>query len=114
VSDNRASQSNNEAEYNRPIVAELCRMVWLIFGPVGILFSAAAIWKHAPWTYSVLDGVLWGLAMLTLVARFIDIRLFRGKTTEDQPATMADFWRYAAKVMLFAVVVWGLAQSLQA
>ncbi|MGC4063915.1 MAG: hypothetical protein QM784_04625 [Polyangiaceae bacterium] len=101
-------------DYERPIVAELCRFAWIAFGPASLFFAAAAIWQMPPWTHSYRDYVF-GIALLvTVLSRFFDIRFFHGSTTENQPATMTDFYRYAIKLVVIAVVMWGLAQSLQA
>jgi hypothetical protein len=114
MADIRGSQSDSDSDDNRPVVAELCKIVWLAFSPAGIIFSGAAIWKQPPWTYSVRDGVFWGMVVAALVARLLDIRLWHGSTTENRPATMADWWWYSAKVVVFAAAIWGLAQSFQA
>jgi hypothetical protein len=113
VANIQRTQSESRSNDHRPLVAELCRMLWLVFGPAGLFFTAAGIWKTPPWTYSYLDGVFWGLALATVVARFVDVRVFHGMTTEDKSATMADFWRYSAKLVVFAAGIWVLAQSFQ-
>lgn len=113
MANNQRAQPESHSNDNRSIVAELCRMLWLVFGPAGLFFTAAAIWKTPPWTYSYLDGVFWGLAVVIVVARFVDVRVFHGMTTEDKPATMADVWRYSAKLVVFAAGIWVLAQSFQ-
>jgi hypothetical protein len=88
-------------------------MLWLAFGPADLFFTGAAIWKLPPWHHTYLDGVFWGLASLIVVARFLDVRVFHGMTTENKPATMADFWRYALKLVVAAAAIWALAQSYQ-
>jgi hypothetical protein len=114
MADVRGAQKRRDSDYERPIVAELCRMTWLAFGPAGIIFVGATVWKQPPWTYSIFDGVFWGIAALVVIARFLDVRFFRGRTTDDQPATMRHWWLYSAKFLLFATVVWLLAQRAQA
>ncbi len=110
----RGAQNGDGSNDKRPLVAELCRMTWLAFGPAGLILSSASIWKQPPWTYSVLDLTFWGIAAVVVLARFIDIRFFRGRTAEDQPATMSHWWRYSAKLLLFATAIWLLAQWMQA
>jgi hypothetical protein len=101
-------------DYERPIVAELCRFAWIALGPATLFFSAAAIWQMPPWTHSFRDYVLGIALVITVLSRFLDIRFFHGLTTENQPATMSDFYRYALKLVVIASVMWGVAQSLQA
>lgn len=106
----RSVQKNVDSDYERPLVGELCRMTWLAFGPASLIFSSAAIWRKPPWTYSWLDLLFWGIAALVLVARFLDIKFFHGRTTEDRRATMSDWFRYSPKLVLFATAIWLLAQ----
>lgn len=110
MADIRGVQSKDDSDYQRPVFAELCRMTWLAFGPLGVVFSGVSIWSLPPWTYSRLDWIFWGIATLVVLARFVEIRFFRGTTTENKPATMSDWWRYTAKFTLFAVALWVLAQ----
>lgn len=110
----QGSSSDNGVKDHQSVPAELCRMVWMVFGPVGVLFSGAALWKLPPGTFSILDGVFWGLLLLSLATKFVHVRVFQGMNTDNKPSTMADFWGYSVKLIVFAVAIWGLAQSFQA
>ncbi len=103
----------DSSTYKSPAVSELFRMTWMVLGPAGLIFTGASLWKQPPWTYSVMDIVFWGLAALAVIARAIDIKVFRGQTTEHQPATMADWRAYSAKLIVFAMTIWVLAQWTQ-
>lgn len=105
----RGVQKDDASEYERPVVAELCRMTWLAFGPAGLIFSAAAVSKDPPGRYSVTDVLFWGITVLVVLTRFLDIRFFRGRTTDDKPASLSDWWQYSIKVGLFAVALWFIA-----
>jgi hypothetical protein len=109
----QGSHSNNESRDSQSVVAELCRMVWLVFGPVGVFFTGVTIWRRPPWSYSIFDGIFGGLVLLTVVAKLIHVKHFHGLTVENTPSKMSDWWSYSAKLVVFAVVVWLLAQSYQ-
>jgi hypothetical protein len=88
-------------------------MVWMVFGPVGALFTASALWKRPPWTFSILDGVFWGLVLLSVIAKLIHVTKFHGMNTDNKPSTIADFWAYLIMLVVLAVGIWGLVQSHQ-
>lgn len=109
----QGSSSDNNANDKQSVVSELCRMVWMVFGPVGALFSAASLWKQPPWTFSILDGVFWGLILLSVFAKLVHVRKFHGMNTENKPSTMADFWGYSIKLLVLAGGIWVVVQSYQ-
>lgn len=113
MADVRDLQKKDDSDYERPLVAELCRMIWLAFGPAGLIFAGAAISKNPKGSYAAIDVAFWGIAVLVITSRFLDIRFFRGRTTENEHATLSDWWRYSLKLGLFAVAVWLLAHWAQ-
>lgn len=114
MSDNSSSSPDRSSSKNaQSIVSELCRMLWMVFGPVGIFFSGVTLWKSSPWTYSFVDGVYWGIVLLTVTAKFLHTKVFHGMTTDDKPATMPNFWQYTAKLVVFAAAWWWFSQSRQ-
>jgi len=107
-------QNDATSRGERPAIAEVFRMIWLVFGPVGALFTAATIWKLPPQTYSALDGVFWGIVALVVILRLVDIRVFHGTTTDDQPGTMTTWLSFTVKLLAVSTGVWFLAQWSQA
>lgn len=108
------SHDDTVSRYERPAVAEICRMIWLVFGPVGVLFTAATIWKLPPWTYSWLDGVYWGIVTLVVMLRLIDIKVFHGTTSDDRPGSIATWVTFTLKFLAISTGAWLLAQWSQA
>lgn len=104
------SSSDQNSTDKQSVGAELCRMFWMAFGPVGILFSAAGISKQPSWTYTILDAVYWGLVVLAVVTKFVHVRVFHGMNTENRPSTMADGWAYLLKLGGIAIGLWLTAQ----
>jgi len=107
-------QNDAASKRERPAIAEVYRMIWLVFGPVGALFTAATIWKLPPWTYSVLDGVFWGIITLVVILRLIDIKVFDGTTSDGRPGTITTWLAFTLKFLAISSGIWLLAQWSQA
>jgi hypothetical protein len=88
-------------------------MLWMVFGPVGVFFTGVTLWKAVSWSYSFIDGIYWGLTLLTIVAKWLHTKVYHGMTTDDKPAQMSDFWAYSVKFIVFAAVWWWFSQSRQ-
>jgi hypothetical protein len=104
MADARDEKRGDGSNYESPAISELFRITWMVLGPAGLMFAGAMIWN------TVMDMVFWGIAALAVIARAVDIKVFRGRTTEDHPATMAHWRAYSAKLLLFATALWLLAQ----
>ncbi len=114
MSQNSNVKRSRGADEAHPVISDVCRMIWLALGPVGVVFAGATLWQKPPWTYSTIDLIFWGIVLTTLAARLLDIWASHGNTTDERPATMGDWWRYAAKLVLVACGIWLLGQSTQA
>lgn len=100
-----AHEAQREADGCLPV---LLRVTWMMWG-VLCLFGCAALvaYEIAP----VLSDVLFLLVAAGLIAvRYIDVTRFHGETADGEPATLADWRRYATGVVLVSLAVWGLAR----
>ena len=88
------------------------RTYWMILGNFALFICAAIIAnKHvsAYFTLSAVDAVYWAFALTAGLAKFTDVRWFKGQTSMGEPATMKDVVRYEAILAVVAVAVWILA-----
>jgi hypothetical protein len=75
----------------------LLRLHWMGLGNLALVICAVlAARREVP---SLLDGVFVLILVSLIATRFVDIRRFRGQTTEGKPATMAH-WRHHALLLL--------------
>ncbi len=77
-----------------------------------LLGCAGLIAKHKPWTFSAADIGYWTVVLLLLSARFVDIRIFHGETSNGEPATTGHLKRYVAVLIGVACAIWVLAHSI--
>ena len=86
------------------------RLVWMLGGSFGLLFSAAAIIQRGV-ALSFVDAIFWAIAGVCVAARYLDIAYLGGETASGEPATLAHWRRYVGFLALFAGAVWLAAHA---
>jgi hypothetical protein len=86
----------------------LVRLIWIFLGNAALMFCAIYIaMRKAP----VLADIIFFLLAIGLVGiRFIDIRVFKGETSENVPATLKDWRRYTIRILIVAGVLYIMAK----
>lgn len=86
----------------------LLRLTWMTIGNVALVFFAALVAKGtAP---RVMDALYFVVVIGLIVVRHVDVTRFQGLTSEGKPATIADWRRYAIRIVVISVGVWALAR----
>lgn len=85
--------------------AIVVRVYWMFLGFIPMVASIAAIMesKNVP---SPADFAYWASVLSIALARFYDVTRLNGTTAEGSPATIADWRRHAAWLLLVATMVW--------
>ena len=105
-----AGGDSKTVDTDQPPMGDLLRMFWLLAGNIGLAILGALISKQAPWTFSTLDGLFWGLVVALLAARYFDITRFGGLTASNEPANTGHWVRYAIKLVVISALLWVGAQ----
>ena len=84
----------------------IARLIWIAGGNFVLLILLAFIVQKR--TFSSLDVAFWIVVVALLFIRFADIKWLHGTGTESQPATMSDFGRYAALLLILAGGAWAV------
>ena len=85
----------------------LVRLFWMGAGNLILVLAAIGIGQqHAGFTLTAMDAVFWATALCLLAVRYVDIRYLGGETADSQPATVADWRRYAAMVLGISLALW--------
>jgi hypothetical protein len=95
---------------NSSLVALFLRVVWMVLGPATLFVLAGLITQRTG--YSSMDVVFAAAVALVILARYLDIAAFEGETADGQPATMARFRGYSAKLLMAAAGAWLIAHML--
>jgi len=89
-----------------PIGSLIARLYWLVLGHVTVILLGAAIYTNQL-HYQLVFNILYAIAVVACsVARFVDIKYYKGATTEGEPSTMAHWRRYSIFVAAYAVPLW--------
>jgi len=83
-------------EPDQPPAGALLRVFWRVVGNIVVYVAWVLIVLTTAPLPSLLDAVVWLTVLLMLLARRIDIVRYSGRTMDGEPATLADWRRYAA------------------
>jgi hypothetical protein len=78
-----------------------------------IVALCVLILRKPPWTITVLDGLYWTAVFGMVVARYVDVSRFTGRTLTGEPATQRDVKRYALGLLSSSGLLWAIAQTFQ-
>jgi hypothetical protein len=84
----------------------LIRLFWMFLGNAMLFLCAMAMAQEASGWFGPIDALFWALVGSLLIARYVDIAHFNGKTAEGNVATLADFKRYASILLVVSVGLW--------
>jgi hypothetical protein len=89
----------------------LARFIWMLIGPVVAILSLLLIFQNRQGSFSTADAFLWGAVVACVVLRYIDVSRLNGLKATGEPASIADWRRYALVLVVIALVLWGFARS---
>ena len=84
----------------------LVRFYWLVIGNLLMLACLVLVAQGRGWTFSPVDLVFWANVALLVAMRYWDIRSWDGRTGKGEPASMADWKKYAFLLPVVAGVLW--------
>lgn len=92
-----------EQEY-APLGSALTRIYWMAIGHVliGIIAYLIASGK----SLVIVNSAYFLLVALVIIVRLIDIKVYKGQTSEGDPATMSHWKRFSAIVIGYSVLLW--------
>lgn len=88
------------------------RLYWMMAGNVAFVILSIYLLLNYSTISFIVDVFFWLSALSLVITRYIDIRYFHGQTTENEPATMGHWKRYAIGVGVLSVIVWTIAHLL--
>jgi hypothetical protein len=89
--------------YDRPGGC-LLRLFWMAFGNLALVLIALVIIERRD--FSAVDVAYWLVVVALVIARYVDIARFAGRTASDEPATLRHFRRYALGLLASAAALW--------
>ncbi len=84
----------------------------MMLGNAILLFCAYGIIQHRSSLFSIADAFYCGFVGSLVVARYVDIRHFKGLTANGEPASMVHWRRYAAILGVVTTVLWFVAHGI--
>lgn len=87
----------------------LVRMLWLLLGPVVLVFASVEIAQDPTVELWLASSLFWLAALGMVGLRYADVTRLGGLTTNGLPADFGHFRRYAVGVLLIAAGLYALA-----
>ncbi len=84
----------------------LVRLFWMVLGNCALALCLIGIVQEQCLSLGVLDAIFWLTVASLLIVRYVDVRHLGGTTTDGQPATMRDYWRYAGILLGVSLAAW--------
>jgi hypothetical protein len=89
-----------------PFGGLIMRVYWMIMGHLLVAMLGVAIFMNQIHYRLLLNLLYLVAAVLCIVARFIDIKYYKGQTSDGEPSTMKHWRRYSIFVAAYAVPLW--------
>ncbi len=96
-------------EKHDSILSLILRLFWMLLGNVILIVSAIFILQGKNWQFHTADAFFWGTAVALVLARYLDIKYFNGLNATGEPASMANWRKYAVVLTIGSAVIWALA-----
>jgi len=87
----------------------LARVFWMLIGNMVLVISMIIIFQYKDSMFHAADLVFWITIAALILVRYLDIKFWGGMTAAGGPATIANWNRYAAALLIGSVGVWALS-----
>ena len=91
------------------IAGLLARMFWMLIGNMVLVISMIIILQHKGSMFHAADLVFWITIAALILVRYLDIKFWGGMTAAGGPATIANWNRYAAALLIGSAAAWALS-----
>jgi len=99
-------QNDQSTEKYDSIFSLIVRIFWMLFGNVILIVSMVLIFQRKDWMFHTADVVFWGTVAALVLARYLDIKLWRGLTATGSPASMAHWRKYVVILLVCSTAAW--------
>ena len=91
------------------IAGLLARLFWMPIGSMVLAISMISILLHKGSMFQAVDWVFWITVATLILVRYLDINFWGGMSAAGGPATIANWNRYAAALLIGSAAVWALS-----
>jgi hypothetical protein len=105
-------QDTPQTETSTPL-GRLVRLTWKTLGGLLLFLILVLIIICSQGAVTVLHAVFWLVVAGLVVTRYVDIKVFHGQTSDNQPATLNDWVRYSVGLVMMSGFFWLLAHAIR-
>jgi hypothetical protein len=104
--DKKLPATPEEKQAQDTITSVFLRVYWMILGYIPFMVGAKLILKNKQNLFAMGDAILALTTVLVLIARFVDIKFFKGETKDGVPATMKNFFIHSIILIVVTIALW--------
>jgi hypothetical protein len=94
------------------ILGLFVRIFWMLLGNAILFFAALSIFQHKGEILHTADIVYWATTAALVIARYLDIKFWKGLTATGQPATMSHWRKYTVILLVCLTAVWAALHTI--
>jgi len=87
------------------LIGLFARIFWSLIGNIILAGLASKIYR-AEALLTIFDLAFWGIVLLIILVRYVDIKYLKGVTYEGLPATLEDWRKYVKYYSFIAAGLW--------
>ncbi|MCJ7777391.1 MAG: hypothetical protein MUP16_03665 [Sedimentisphaerales bacterium] len=106
-----SAPTNQPIDKQSGILAILARPFWMFLGNFALLICAANILMGESSSTRTSDIIFWGAVAAMIIVRFLDIKFLNGLTATGEPATLAQWRKYAIMLIICSGIIWAAAHA---
>ena len=84
----------------------LLRLFWMLLGNVILIVSVILIFQGKDWQFHTADAFFWGTVAALVLTRYLDIKFYNGLTASGEPASIANWRKYAITLLISSAAIW--------
>ena len=101
-----ATMSGSDRSEGQNGVGCLLRLFWMVIGNFVLVLCVIGMAQQGTGGLGLLDVLYWATAAAVLAARYADVAVFHGRTSDDRQATLADWRRHVLVLLPLAAIAW--------
>ena len=107
-----SKHSDQTADEHYGILNITLRLFWMFFGNAVLFISSIFIFEHKGAVFHTADVIFWITVVALVLVRYLDIKLCGGLTATGIPATISNWRKYVALILICSTAVWVISHAL--
>ncbi len=100
-----------DTNQHTPGYAGFGRLFWVILGPMLLAITTLHIFLEGTGWHTTADYLFFAILAAMILGRWLEVLGGVPETTDGEPATRKDFYRYIVLVLIVGLAIWIIANA---